>query len=93
MRSVGASVDAPFSQALRDIYSCPFTQLLESTHSMRKANGITPGYPLPPLKKSIHSLPQFRVTELEKEGNVCKSFCPYLPYSDTPAASSSETQT
>lgn len=60
------------SQAFRDIYSCPFTQLLESTHGMRKkANGITPGYPLPPLNTSIHSLPQFRVTESEKEGSVC----------------------
>eukprot|EP00064_Thunnus_orientalis_P007518 superscaffoldBa00000841_g7540 len=42
-----------------------------ASHSMRTANGITPGYPLPPLKKSIHSLPQFRVTESEKEGKLC----------------------
>lgn len=65
---MAARLDAPFSQALRDIYSCPFTQLLESTHGMRKANGITPGYSLPALNTSIHPLPEFRVTESEKEG-------------------------
>lgn len=76
-------LNAQFSQALRDIYSCPFSQLWEKApFTMRKANGTTRGYPLPPPlnpphpKKHIHLQPQFRVTGSETEADVCKSFCP-----------------
>jgi len=68
IRIVGTCrVNAPFSQALKEIYSCSFIQLLESIHSMRAANGITPGYLLPLLKISIHLLAQFKVSQAEKE--------------------------
>lgn len=59
MRSVGARVEAVFS---------PRYMLLSfhSTLGTRTANGITPGYSLPLLKISIHSLCQVRVTDSEK---------------------------
>lgn len=64
----GARVDAPLSQGLRDVYSFFFLKFNSwNTLRVRTADGVTPGYWLPALKKCIHLLPQFRVT-ISKKG-------------------------
>lgn len=56
----------PHSQGLRDVYSF-FKFNSWNILRVRPADGVTPGYWLPALKKCIDLLPQFRVT-ISKKG-------------------------